>query len=201
MTNPLLIDVPERLQTARLLLRVSQAGDGAVVCEAVRESLDRLRPWMPWAQTAPEPEQQEQHQRRSRAAFLLRDDLTWLMFERLGDGEGLFVGGVGLHRIDWDVPRFEVGYWVRTGFEGQGLVAEAVRALTRLAFDRLAAARVEIRMDGTNLASRRVAERCGYTLEGVLRHNGLTPAGALRDTCVYARVRGVEEPTAGPSAV
>ena len=131
--------------------------------------------------------------RSSRAAFLLREDLTWLMFERTPEGEGLFVGGTGLHRIDWAVRRFEIGYWVRTGFEGQGLVAEAVRALTRLAFDRLGAARVEIRMDSTNLASRRVAERCGYTLEGVLRQDSLTPAGARRDTCVYARVRGVEE--------
>lgn len=191
--NPLLIDVPERLETARLLLRASQPGDGAAVCEAVCASLDRLRPWMPWAQAAPEPEEQEQHHRRSRAAFLLREDLTWLMFERTPEGEGLFVGGTGLHRIDWAVRRFEIGYWVRTGFEGQGLVAEAVRALTRLAFDRLAAARVEIRMDSTNLASRRVAERCGYTLEGVLRQDSLTPAGARRDTCVYARVRGVEE--------
>jgi RimJ/RimL family protein N-acetyltransferase len=48
-------------------------------------------------------------------------------------------------------------------------------------------------MDANNLASRRVAERAGFTFEGVLRQDNVTPAGEQRDTCVYSRVRGVEE--------
>ena len=69
-----------------------------------------------------------------------------------------------------------------------------MQALTRFAFDRLEARRVEIRMDAGNERSWRVAERVGFRLEGVLRGNSLTPAGELRDTRVYARVRGLEEP-------
>ena len=72
-------------------------------------------------------------------------------------------------------------------------MAEAVQALTRFAFDRLEARRVEIRMDAGNERSWRVAERAGFRLEGVLRGDSLTPAGELRDTRVYARVRGLEE--------
>jgi ribosomal-protein-serine acetyltransferase len=52
---------------------------------------------------------------------------------------------------------------------------------------------VEIRMDAGNERSWRVAERAGFRLEGVLRGDSLTPAGELRDTRVYARVRGLEE--------
>jgi len=51
--DPLLIDVPERLETERLILRCLQPGDGAVVNAGVSSSLDALRPFMPWAQTAP----------------------------------------------------------------------------------------------------------------------------------------------------
>jgi ribosomal-protein-serine acetyltransferase len=72
-------------------------------------------------------------------------------------------------------------------------VDEVVQALSRLAFERLDARRVEIRMDDGNRASWRVAERCGFTLEGVLRRDSLRPDGTPRDTRVYARVRGVEE--------
>jgi ribosomal-protein-serine acetyltransferase len=193
--DPLLADVPEQIDTERLLLRCARPGDGAAVHEAVSTSLDRLRPWMPWARAEASPEQTEVTVGRMRALFMSREDLALLMFERHPDGgEGRYVGGTGLHRIDWTVPRFEIGYWCRTGYQGRGLAVEAVRALTRLAFDRLAAARVEIRMDDENLSSRRVAERAGYTLEGLLRCDSRGPAGQLRDTRVYARVRGAEEP-------
>ncbi len=98
-----------------------------------------------------------------------------------------------MHRILWSVRRFEIGYWCRVGCTGQGLVTEAVRALNRVAFDQLGARRVEVRMDGSNQRSRRVAERAGFTFEGVLRGDSLTPQGGVRDTHVYARVLGIEE--------
>jgi RimJ/RimL family protein N-acetyltransferase len=78
------------------------------------------------------------------------------------------------------------------------VITEAVTAMTRLAFDDLRAERVEIRVDTNNVASWRVAERAGYTLEGVVRREGRTTSGALRDLRLYARVRGVEEPMGSP---
>ncbi|HET9206978.1 MAG TPA: GNAT family N-acetyltransferase, partial [Burkholderiaceae bacterium] len=100
----------------------------------------------------------------------------------------------GLHRFDWSVPRFEIGYWVRRSEQGRGLITEAVQTLVRFAFDGLRARRVEVRMSSMNHRSRAVAERCGFTLEGVLRQDSLGVDGQPRDTAVYARVRGVEEP-------
>ena len=64
----------------------------------------------------------------------------------------------------------------------------------QLAFDRLDAQRVELRMDARNESSWRVAERAGFTLEGTLRRDTRTPTGEPRDTRIYARVRGIEEP-------
>jgi ribosomal-protein-serine acetyltransferase len=193
--DPLLADVPERMDTERLVLRCARHGDGTAVHEAVSTSIERLRPWLPWARAEATAEETEVTVGRMRAAFMSREDLALLMFERQADGsEGSYVGGTGLHRIDWTVPFFEIGYWCRTGFQGRGLAVEAVHALTRLAFDRLAAARVEIRMDDENLSSQRVAERAGYTFEGLLRCDSRGPAGRLRNTRVYARVRSDEGP-------
>lgn len=197
--EPLLIDVPERLDTPRLILRCPTSRDSIAVNAAVRESLAELRPYMPWAQVEPTLVQTESECRRMHARFLLREDLAMLMFERRPDGrEGGFVGGTGLHRIDWARRHFEIGYWCRTSCLRRGYVAEAVQVLSRCAFDRLEARRVEIRMDDGNERSRRVAERAGFRLEGVLRGDRLTPDGALRDTRVLARVRGVDE-AEGPS--
>jgi RimJ/RimL family protein N-acetyltransferase len=85
------------------------------------------------------------------------------------------------------VRKFEIGYWVRTGFEGRGYVTEAAAALERLAFEQLAARRVEIRMNDRNERSWRVAERLGFALEGIQRRDSLDPSGAPRDTRVYAK--------------
>jgi len=192
--EPLLIDFPA-LTSERLLLRAPCAGDGAALNEAVAESLESLKPWMPWAQDLPTLQQSELTCRQMAARFALRTDLPLFMFERNADGGcGRFIGGTGLHRFDWSVPRFEVGYWVRRSEQGRGYVTEGVQTLVRFAFDQLRARRVEIRMSSDNARSRAVAERCAFTLEGVLRQDSFDMSGQPRDTAVYARVRGIEEP-------
>ena len=195
--DPLLLDIPERIATERLVVRVPRPGDGVVVNDAVRASHAELAPWMPWAVTLPSVEESEAHCRRQQAKFLLREDFAMLVFARAADGgEGELVGGTGLHRIDWTVRKFEIGYWRKTGCDGRGFMTEAVRAMARMAFDALGARRVEIRMDDRNVASWKLAERAGFTLEALLRFDSLTPAGEPRSTRVYARVRGAEEPMA-----
>ena len=189
------IVVPELIETLRLVLRRPRPGDGLALHEAVSSSMAELRPWMPWAQTDSTPGQAEATVRRMDERFGLREDLVYLMFERTTAGsEGPLLGGTGLHRIDWSVPRFEIGYWRRAGRAGLGLVSEAVRTMSRMAFDELRAQRVEIRLDARNAASRRVAERAGFTFEGLSRRDAIGADGKVRDTSIYSRVRGIEEP-------
>jgi RimJ/RimL family protein N-acetyltransferase len=193
--EPLLVEVPERLVTERLILRCPRRGDGVVVNPAVVASHVELDPWLPWATTLPTLEESEAQCRRQQARFILREDLVMLIFARdESGGEGELLGGTGLHRIDWVLRRFEIGYWRKTGCEGRGIATEAVRAMSRMAFDSLGARRVEIRMDNNNERSWKVAERAGFTLEAVLRFDALTPGGEPRSTRIYARVRGAEEP-------
>ena len=181
--NPILLDFPDRFETERLLIRSPLPGDGPALNAAVVESLDSLRPWMPWAQTAPTVEEDEELVRKGRAHFLERSDLWLLLFLK---GTDTVVGGSGLHRMDWDVPRFEIGYWCRSRFEGQGYITEAVRGITAFAFNTLGAQRVMIRMDTRNVRSRAVAERAGYVLEGEMRHDARAVDGSLRNTLVFS---------------
>jgi RimJ/RimL family protein N-acetyltransferase len=86
------------------------------------------------------------------------------------------------------VRRFEIGYWVRRRFAGQGYITEAVRGITRFAFETLAARRVEIHCDARNERSQAVARRAGYELEATLRKHMLAPDGELRDTLIFVRL-------------
>jgi RimJ/RimL family protein N-acetyltransferase len=184
--EPLLIDVPEQIETDRLTIRMPRPGEGAAVNAAVAESFDELHRWMPWAATMPTVADSEAQSRRAHGRFLLREDLSYRAWLK---GTDTYVVGSGLHRMDWSVPRFEIGYWCRTSLVGRGYVSEVVRALTAVAFHRLGANRVEILTDARNHRSWRVAERCGFALEGTRRHDARAPDGALRDTRVYAKVR------------
>ena len=78
----------------------------------------------------------------------------------------LYVGVVNL-----ELPEFEIGYFVDCEHEGQGYVSEAVRAALNWIFHDLGAHRVRLHCNDTNLRSARVAERCGFVLEGHVREN------------------------------
>ena len=182
--HALLLEIPEKLESERLTLAASRAGQGAVVNEAVLESMARLKPWMPWAQEPPTLEDSEKVCREAQAKWIARETLDFCFFDKPG---GQLVGKGGLHTIDWTVPRFEIGYWIRTSSAGKGFATEATNTLVEFARS-LGAHRVEITCNAANAASRRVAEKSGFSLEGVLRSHRRATDGGLADTCMYARV-------------
>ncbi len=187
VTDPLLLDLPMSIETSRLALRPPKTGDGAALHDALTESLAELRRFLaslPWVAAEQTLESAETFCRQGEANFIARRDLPFLVFEK---ATGRLVASAGLHRTVWQTPKTEVGYWCRTSATGRGYVTEAVDALVGYAMTHLQAVRVELITDEENLASRRVAERTGFVLEGVLRHERRAPDGTLRNTCVYAR--------------
>ena len=183
--DPLLLDLPAEIQTQRLSLVAPTAGDGPELNRAIAESFAELHEWMPWAAEMPTVAESEHFVREAAARYLRREELPMFMRKR---GTHELIGATGLHRVNWTVPRFEIGYWCRTSMVGHGYVSEAVVALTRFAFETLSAARVELRTDWHNVRSWRIAERLGFTLEGVLRRDDRTAQGELRDTRLYAMI-------------
>jgi RimJ/RimL family protein N-acetyltransferase len=187
--KPILLDFPDSFDTERLTIRSPLPGDGEELQAAVAETIDDLRPWMPWADHVPTVEEDEELVRRWRAHFLTREDLPLLLFLK---GTPTLVGGSGLHRINWQVPSFEIGYWVRQRFAGQGYITEAVRGVAQFAFETLGARRVEIHCDARNVRSQRVAERAGFALEATLRNHDVAADGGLRDTLVFVRLEPLQ---------
>jgi len=183
MKPPILIDFPESFETERLLIRSPLPGDGQELHAAVGESIEELTPWMPWPKEHRTVEDSEASARRARVAFLQRSELRLHLYLK---GTDTLVGSSGLQGIDWEVPKFEIGYWCRTGFTGRGYITEAVLGITEFAFDALGARRVEIRCDSRNLPSARVAERAGFLLEGELHNNEVGADRRLANTLIYA---------------
>jgi RimJ/RimL family protein N-acetyltransferase len=162
MLNPILLDIPDSFETDRLIIRVPRPGDGPALNEAVLETIDDLRPWMPWAAEPPPVEKSEENSRRAYAQFITRDDITLRLIHK---ETGLILGSSSLHPRDWSLPRFEIGYWCRMRFQRQGYVTEAVRAILRFGFETLQAKRIQCVCDSLNARSLRVAERVGLRRE------------------------------------
>jgi RimJ/RimL family protein N-acetyltransferase len=185
MSAPILIDIPSEFESERLLIRAPRPGDGAAIDEAVRETLVPLRQWMEWALPEPSVEISEAFARRGAADYIARTSFPMLLW--LKDGTTL-VGSSGFRVHDWLVPSFEIGYWCRARFEGQGYITEAVRAISRFIFEEFDARRIEIRCDARNERSARVAQRVGYQLEGRFHNHRIDTSGQLQDSLVFAVV-------------
>lgn len=180
-----LLDIPTELHGPRIVVRHYRPEDANALWEAVEESREHLKTYMPWVHDYKSPDDAVAFMNFARGQWMSRQDLLVGLFHR---ETGRYLGGSGLSRINWNLRLFEIGYWVRASEEGRGYISEAVRLQTRLAFDLLGANRVEIRMDPLNERSRRVPERLGFVFEGTLRNVFPSSEGAPRSQHVYSLI-------------
>jgi RimJ/RimL family protein N-acetyltransferase len=180
-TYQTLIPMFEELRGQRVLLRPYRLEDAQALKEAVEESREHIRPWLPFADRHQTIEETRDWIIHSMAGWLLREDMACGIWEV---DTGQFLGGVGLHTRNWEIRYFEIGYWLRKSAEGHGYMTEAVRLVANYALNELKANRVEIRCDERNERSAAVARRLGFVQEGRLRNREPGPDGTLR-TMLY----------------
>ncbi len=114
-------------------------------------------------------------------------------------GEMGLMGGIGI-ATNVDVHRFtaELGYWLGEPYQGKGVMTEAVRAIVSYGFEQLDLDRISAAPYTPNFASRRVLEKSGFILEGILRHNAVKNNVRL-DQALYARL--CSDNDAAPSTI
>jgi len=96
------------------------------------------------------------------------------------------LGSISLDGLNGYARRGEIGYWAHPDARGRGMVTEAVRLVTRHARDTGLATSLIIRCARGNAASRRVAERAGYTKVGIQPRSEPLGDGQLADLVLYS---------------
>ena len=120
----------------------------------------------------------------------------WPGFEvAITDAEDTLLGTCGLRIRDEESDVVAIGYMVSPSARGRGIATRATRLLIGFAWA-IGAHRVALDAFATNTASRRVAERCGMTQEGVLRRAHLGTGGIRHDVVLYGLLRS--DPAASP---
>ena len=153
---------PETLQHAAVELRRWRPDDAGLCFRLVSESLDHLRPWMPWAAGDYSPADAEDYVRRCETDWAARTAFNYLIL-----ADGTPAGSAGLMARIGD-GGLEIGYWVHPAFTGRGLATSAAAALGEAAFDLDGIDHVEIHHDMANLASARIPAKLGYGSAGTV---------------------------------
>jgi RimJ/RimL family protein N-acetyltransferase len=99
--------------------------------------------------------------------------------------EDIVLGSVSLYDVSLEQGRAATGYWLAPGARGRGVASRAVRLLAQWGFAELGLSRIELTCGPDNEASARVAARCGFVREGVMRSH-LRFKGGRRDTVLFS---------------
>lgn len=105
------------------------------------------------------------------------------------DIDGIAVGSIGIFLKD-DVycKSAELGYWLGEPFWGKGIMTQAVKQICKMAFEKYDIVRIFAEPYADNTASRRVLEKAGFRLEGILRKS-VYKKGQIMDSCIYALIK------------
>jgi len=176
---------PEQIDLGTVVLRRMTVEDAPAVSGAALQSLEHLRPWMPWA--TPEGTSVE-----TQTARLLGPSGAWTSGSGYEYGiflpDGPFVGGCGLHRRIGPAA-LEIGYWVHADHVRRGIASTSAAGLTDAGFAVRGIERMEIHCDEANVASAAVPRRLGYRLESRIAHPPEAPGetGTRLVWAVYRR--------------
>lgn len=185
ISNPILFEVPETLETNRLWLKVPQAGYGLALHEAILDGYVDYIQWLNRPSTTPTFDKVEEDCRKHHAEFILRDCIRYLIIEKQSNQ---IVGRCGFPppQTLWNIPQFGISYFIRKSARNQGFATEAVHALTHLAFQKFQAKKVSIYCDAENSQSQKIPQKLGFQLECTQKGGWPRPDQQLATLHLYA---------------
>jgi len=173
---------------------------GPAIAEALHELIEanyeRLSRWNPAVVAEPFALEETRARLERQAVAWLAGSLLPVAIAVPHESGGWRLAGTAALSIDAGSRSAEVGYWIDGGLEGRGLVTRTVSALLDHAFGPLGLHRVALATYAANHRSRALAERLGFTREGVLRQVNPTPDG-FDDEVIYGLLADEWRGTAG----
>ena len=114
---------------------------------------------------------------------------TYFPYVIIDENENRIIGFIDLKNIDWDIPKTQIGFYIDEAYEGKGIISKAISKIINYCFDDKGFEKLFMRIHPDNLAAKKVAEKCGFELEGTIRKDYKTPSGNLVDLLYYGKVK------------
>jgi RimJ/RimL family protein N-acetyltransferase len=165
-------------------LRPFRLEDSIQLYQAVRESVTDLKPWMSFAHDEYSRAEAEDFIKIARARW---EERTLFTFAITDAKTGDILGGCSLSHKHPVYHYCNVGYWVRTSRQGQGIAGRAARLAARYGFEHDGIIRAEVVVAAGNTKSIRVAQKIGAHYEGLLL-NRMVVGEAIYDAHMYSLI-------------
>ncbi len=149
------------------------------VFQVIDDDRGNLVEWMSWTKGTKEVEDVENFIIFSLTEYAKGNALTCFI-----EYKGSIAGCIGFNTIDRSLKKAELGYWLSTKYQGNGVINRSAKYLVDYAFDNLGVEKVEIHVATGNRPSQKVCERLGSTLEGTIK-NSITLYGEILDLNIY----------------
>ena len=117
-----------------------------------------------------------------------KEFFTFVIFENLSKK---IIGTIFLKELDWNIPKGEIGFFIDQSYEGKGIITKSVSLVKKHCFDTLGLNKLYMRIAEENISSKRVAEKNGFEVEGILRKDFKTSEGKLIDLVYYGLLKDI----------
>ncbi|MBY0500869.1 MAG: GNAT family N-acetyltransferase [Alphaproteobacteria bacterium] len=183
--NRILMDLPELIETPKLILQMPQAGFGERLHPAILDGHNDYIKWLNWSPALPTLQSVEEDCRKHHAEFILRECIRYILIEK---SSKQVVGRCAFppFQANWLIPQFGISYFIRRSQRMKGYATETAHAMALLAFKVLKARKVEIYCDSENIASCRIPEKLNFQLEYTQKGGWPRQDGKLSELKTYS---------------
>ena len=176
----------KEIQTKRLTLKplVASFSFAQELFDMITKNREFFK-FMPWANVE-KPESEFEFLQSAAKCWKKQEKATYGMFLQ---PKNEFVGVCTMFEINYGNESGEIGYWLNPKYAQQGFMSEAVNAVSTEFFNR-GFKRIIIKANPENIASCKVAEKCGFEREGLLRSYDFLPILNKReDVVLYSKIK------------
>ncbi len=182
-----LLDIDTAILTPRTVTRRFREGEGALLYDTIQDNHSYLIDSF--------PKTIEETSNKEKAEFYVRTKLAqWLLQQEycfgIWDNESAkLIGSIRIFRVDWSVPKGELGFFIDHQYGSKGIMSEVVVACLPFIFRQLQLERLYLRTATDNFACQRLARKCGFRREGDLRADFKKFSGELVDVMIFGMTR------------
>ncbi len=182
-----LLKISTEIETNRTILKKYKTGDGKIFYNIIEKNRDRMIDSFPIMLSNTHDEMSAEYYIRKKIEEW--DEQSAFNFGIWLKENGEFAGHISVKNIDWVIPRGEIAYIISGEYEGRGIMTEALVAIIKFSFENLSMNRLFLRIMTNNIRSYELAERCGFSREGILRKDHKTYEGELVNLYYYGMTR------------
>ena len=182
-----LVQIPDQIETGRTFLRKYQKGEGELFYKLINTNRERLIHSFPIIFSTVTNEINAEFFIRSRIKeWSEQQSFTFAIWNK---ERNKIIGHISIKNIDFTIPRAELAYFLSLDYEGKGIMTEVLNTIISLCFDKLGMNKLFLRVITSNDKSYKVAEKCGFKKEGIIRNDHRTFDGELTDLYYYGLTR------------